>query len=79
MRSDNITTSKATKAEDFTEHKNILGNALAGNPCTGRRERGMNTSGKAFFFFKSNQLSDLMNTLSKCQDDIENCAAPLTR
>ena len=28
---------------------------------------------------ESKQLSDLMNTLSKCQDDIGNCAAPLTR
>ena len=49
LRSDNITISKATKGEDFTEHKNILEKALAGNPCTVRRERGMNTTGKAFF------------------------------
>ena len=48
LRSDNITISKATKGEDFTEHKNILEKALAGNPCTVRRERGTNTTGKDF-------------------------------
>ena len=80
MRFDNVTSIKASKGEDFDEHKNILEKALAENPCTGGRERGMNTTGKRpFFFFQLNQFSDLMNTLSKCQHDIGNCAAPLTR
>ena len=46
MNSDRITKLKATKGGDFTEHKNILEKALAGNTCTVKREGGMNTSGK---------------------------------
>ena len=42
LKSDDITISKASKGEDFTEHKNILEKALAGNPCPGRK--GMNTA-----------------------------------
>ena len=82
MNSDRITKLKATKGGDFTEHKSILEKALAGKTCSSlKRGGGMNTTGRPAYFlpFQSNKLSDLMNTLSKCQDDIENCAVPLTR
>ena len=41
--SDKITNGKRNKWEDFTEHKNILEQALAGNPCD---ERRVATTGK---------------------------------
>ena len=47
--SDKITNGKRAKGEDFTEHKNILEQALAENPCDERREA---TTGKAGFVFR---------------------------
>ena len=41
--SDKITNGKRAKGEDFTEHKKILEQALAGNPCN---ERRVATTGK---------------------------------
>ena len=38
-----ITNGKRNKSEDFTEHKNILEQALAENPCD---ERRVATTGK---------------------------------
>ena len=36
-KGDKIISSKKAKGEDFTEHKNILEQALVANPCTERR------------------------------------------
>ena len=52
--SDKITDGKRNKSEDFTEHKNILEQALAGNPCD---EKRVATTGKTGFAFAFNQLS----------------------
>ena len=46
--SDKITKAKRAKGADFTEHENILKQALAKNPCTGRR---VATTGEAIFAF----------------------------
>ena len=47
--SDKIINGKRNKSEEYTEHKNILEQALAKNPCDERREA---TTGKAGFFFR---------------------------
>ena len=52
--SDKITNGKRAKGEDFTEHKNILEQALAGNPCN---ERRVATTGKIGFAFAFNHFS----------------------
>ena len=52
--SDKITNGKRAKGEDFTEHKNILEQALAGNPCN---ERRVATTGKTGFAFAFNHFS----------------------
>ena len=44
--SDKTTNGKRAKGEDFTEHKNILEQALAHNPCD---ERRVATTGKTGF------------------------------
>ena len=44
--SDRITNGKRAKGEDFTEHKNILEQALAGNPCVAGTERSVKATGK---------------------------------
>ena len=46
--SDKITNGERAKGEDFTEHKNILKQALAGSPCN---ERRVATTGKISFAF----------------------------
>ena len=52
--SDKITNGKRAKGGDFTEHENILKQALAGNPCN---ERRMATTGKIGFAFAFNHFS----------------------
>ena len=52
--SDKITNGKRAKGGDFTEHENILKQALAGNPCN---ERRMATTGKTGFAFAFNHFS----------------------
>ena len=52
--SDKITNGKRVKGEDFNEHKNILEQALAGNPCN---ERRVATAGKTGFAFAFNHFS----------------------
>ena len=44
--SDRITNGKRAKGEDFTEHKNILEQALAGNPCVAGTEKSIKATGK---------------------------------
>ena len=53
-KGDKIISSKKAKGEDFNEHKNILEQALAGNPCN---ERRVATTGKTGFAFAFNHFS----------------------
>ena len=77
LASDRTLTRKKSKKDDFLEHQSILQHALAANPCDGSNANGEPPQPHNNCLHDP-CVSELLETLTNCKENIEGCGTPLT-